>query len=276
MPESTAPGLPLDAHVDTAAKSLDQVASVVTGNSWPERCSLAELARILTLMYGAKAPTESSLKKWSVTGVFKDCLSPEPLTEQQALPSFTREALMRPRRSGRPGLCLNTDKALDKVYEQWPHLADSTPNAVFQLAVAQASDRLKEAMLSFAPAVAPQPHAPSSPPLVPQVAAAPSQVRPVGVPATASEESQLDRIERLVSSFHAELASVKRELAQISSPRNNLLTKLDDAVLRFQQVLTSGARGTGGSDPLVEAKRDRDMGVLKGMLSEILDHLAAK
>lgn len=273
MTETSTPAKPPQIPVDTEAQSDPSPSGVGTSNSWPARCSLAELARILTLMYGPQAPTESSLKKWSVIGVFDSCLAPEPLTEQQTLPSFTREALMRPRRVGRPGLCLDTEKALGKVYEQWPHLADSTPNAVFQLAVAQVSDRLQEAMLRTLPSpAAPQP-ADAAPAPASSAPTTPSAPIAVGAPLAGGGESQMDRIERLVNSLAEEMVAIRREMAQISSPRNNLLTKLDDAVMRAQQVLSSGTRGAGGSDPLVEAKRDRDMGVLKSMLSDILSRL---
>ncbi|WP_298705859.1 hypothetical protein [uncultured Variovorax sp.] len=273
MPESTVPLPTPSAPVASLATGGDQIASSVNSNSWPERCTLAELARILTMMYGGQAPSESSLKKWSSSGVFNGCVVVEPLTEQQALPSFTREALLRPRRAGRPGHCLDTGMALEKVYEQWPHLTETAPDKVLQLAVARVSDHLQGVMKSLVPAAAattaPGP-TPSGVTALPPAAASPLAV--AASPAAGASETQLDRIERLVDALVVEVAVIKREMAQVSSPRNNLLTKLDDAVTRAQQALASGTRGTGG-DPLAEAKRERDMGVLKGMMGEILGRL---
>ncbi|MBS0454075.1 MAG: hypothetical protein JSS14_22460 [Proteobacteria bacterium] len=231
--------------------------------SWPPFTTLAELARILTLMHGAHAPTESSLKKWNLNGVFADCQVTEAdlASVSAGLPSssFTREALLRPRRAGRPGLMLDTRRAIGKVHEQWPHLANSSPQAVLDLAVAQTADRLQEAVKALVPIAAPA------------AAAGPAAGAP-SVPDAllAKIERRLDQLDQL----HEEVVALRREIAQFSALRNNLITKMDDAVLRAQEALSGNvARAAGGIDPLVEARRDRDMGVLKSTMSEILETL---
>ena len=69
------------------------------------------------------------------------------------------------------------------------------------------------------------------------------------------------------------MAALKREVAQFGALRNNLITRLDDAVARAKEALASGVPGGGSIDPLVEARRDRDMGVIKSTLAEILSAL---
>ena len=72
----------------------------------------------------------------------------------------------------------------------------------------------------------------------------------------------------------AGMAMVQREVAQFSAIRNNLVTRLDEAVSRAKESLDGLHVKTGqGSDPLVEARRDRDMGVLKSKLDSILGAL---
>ena len=71
-----------------------------------------------------------------------------------------------------------------------------------------------------------------------------------------------------------EMAAVRRELAQFSTLRNNLITKLDDVVARAKDSFAGGAQTGGpGFDPLAEARRDRDMGIMKSTLAEILASL---
>src|SRR5437868_6003715 len=98
-----------------------------SGRGWPPYCSLAELARIMTMVHGHQAPTESSLKKWSAGGEFNSCIVKDSAGLDPApVPAFTREALMRGRtRGGRPGLRLDTRRAITRIYELWPHLADT-------------------------------------------------------------------------------------------------------------------------------------------------------
>lgn len=82
----------------------------------------------------------------------------------------------------------------------------------------------------------------------------------------------LQKIEVQLSALQEEVVAVKRELAQFSALRNNLITRLDDAVARAQEALAGRTSGPG-PDPLVEARRDRDMGILKSMMGEILETL---
>ncbi|MDM0078942.1 hypothetical protein QTH90_31370 [Variovorax sp. J2P1-59] len=218
---------------------------------WPPVCSLAELGRMLTMMHGHEAPTESSLKKWSASGEFTTCGAPE-----QSLSHFSLadDALRQPRRGGRPGLRLDTRLAIRRVYELWPHLTDTGSQAVLDLAVARATENL-ESRLTHLIAIAPAPS--------PSVPAGPEP-----------EAEILGELLRQVVSLRQEMAEVKREVAQFSAMRNNLITKLDDAVARAQEAIAVGSGRSGsGSDPLVEARRDRDMGVVKSMLSEILSTL---
>ncbi|KWT69586.1 hypothetical protein APY03_6946 [Variovorax sp. WDL1] len=80
-----------------------------------------------------------------------------------------------------------------------------------------------------------------------------------------------------MTAMFKELVEVKRELVQFAALRNNLITKLDDAVARTQEAMAAtGSRVSGGPDPLVEARRDRDIGVVKSMLTEILEALCKK
>ncbi len=143
-----------------------------SGAGWPPFCSLAELARMLTMMHGNQAPTESSLKKWSAAGEFDRCVA----TDQSAAASpepraFTREDLLRRgKRAGRPGLRLDTRAAIARVYELWPHLTDTGSQAVLDLAVARVAEGSSHD--------SPRSHLPRErPPLPPTRASAPVQVR---------------------------------------------------------------------------------------------------
>lgn len=237
-----------------------RLAPVSGTQGWPPFCTLAELARILTMLHGHQAPTESSLKKWSAAGEFSSCIAPQAAEHEFGPPpaSFTGEALSRSRRGGRPGLRLDTRLAIARVYELWPHLTDTGSQAILDLAVARAADSLE---LRLTRLVASSP-APSSPVLA-------------AAPATAHDSSSelLGELLGQMKSLRQEMAEVKREMAQFSAMRNNLITKLDDAVARAQEAIGGGSRSGGGPDPLVEARRDRDMGVVKSMLSEILESL---
>lgn len=67
------------------------------------------------------------------------------------------------------------------------------------------------------------------------------------------------------------MAAVRRELAQFSALRNNLITRLDDVVARAKEAVAGNVTAAAPNpDPLAEARRDRDMGVMKSTLSEIL------
>lgn len=223
-------------------------------HGWPPFCSLAELARILTLVHGVRAPTESSLKKWSAAGVFRPCIATEDEVLQAApAPSPVQALLQRPRRAGRPGLTLRTEQAIGRVHELWPFLGDSDPHAVVELVVARTADHLRSALGQA------QATGASVPP-----------ARPEDHPASPTPPG-LDAIERQLTVLTQEMAALKREVAQFSALRNNLITRLDDAVVHAKDALAAGAGK--GHDPLVEARRDRDMGVMKSTLSEILDTL---
>lgn len=218
---------------------------------WPVTCTLAELGRILTLVHGPLAPSESSLKKWNAMGVFEGCTPDDSGPTADTSESFTRESLRRPRRAGRPGLHLNTALAIQRVRDQWPHLAHTDTQAIVELAVARTADRLQSAV---------------------------AQLRPSGAMAEGAStplpraDATLQRIEVQLVALQEELIAVKRELTQFSALRNNLITKLDEAVARAQDALSGRSPG-GGPDPLVEARRDRDMGVLKSMMGDILEAL---
>lgn len=236
-----------------------------TGHGWPPLCTLADLARILTMIHGHQAPTESSLKKWSAGGEFSRCAAAPIPDEPGQAPSssFTREALLRRQRGGRPGLRLDTRLAINRVYELWPHLTDTSSHAVLDLAVARAADSLESRLHHLVSHALP----------APSPAPASTAVDPVAPPPNELVQELL----RQITSMREEMTEVRREVAQFSAMRNNLITKLDDAVARAQEAIASGgARSGGGTDPLVEARRDRDMGVVKSMLTEILESVNRK
>jgi hypothetical protein len=217
---------------------------------WPPVCTLAELARILTLVHGVRAPTESSLKKWSAAGAFRSCVaSDDEVAAAQAPSSIVHAALQRPRRAGRPGLQLSTAKALGRVYELWPFLAESDNQAVVELVVARTADHLRSAMGQAMMPATPVPASPDS-----------------GVPGAGV--AALEQIELQLAALAHDVNALKREVAQFAALRNNLITRLDDAVTHAKEALAGGR--PSGVDPLVEARRDRDMGVMKSTLAEIL------
>lgn len=220
------------------------------------------------MVHGHQAPTESSLKKWSAAGEFDACIAADdpPSADRPPEPrAFTREALLqRGKRAGRPGLRLNTRAAIARVYELWPHLADTGAQARLDLAVARVAEGLQSRLAQIAPAT--QPPSPPSP-----ANQAARSVEPVQAAPT------LQDLERKMTAMHRELVEVKRELVQFTALRNNLITRLDDAVARTQEAMSAtGGRASSGPDPLVEARRDRDMGVVKSMLSEILESLGKR
>jgi DNA-binding transcriptional MerR regulator len=215
-----------------------------SAQAWPPACTLAELGRILTMMHGAHAPSESLLKRWNANGVFQDCAL---TAANESDRSFTQRALARPQRAGRPGLRLDTGLAIQKVREQWPQLAQSDTQAILELAVARTADRLQSTLAQWIPA---NPRA-----------------DPGALPAT------LEKIEERLAALQDEMARVKRELAQFSALRNNLITRLDEAVARTQEALSTHAP-SAGLDPLGEARRERDMGLLKSMMGDVLETLA--
>ena len=223
------------------------------------------------MMHRHQAPTESSLKKWSAAGEFDGCVAADQTPAADLPPeprSFTREDLLRRgKRAGRPGLRLNTRAAITRVYELWPHLADTGSQALLDLAVARVAESLQSRLTQIAPTR--QPPSPPSP--GEQAAPAARSIEPAEIAPT------LQDLERKMIAMHKELVEVKRELVQFTALRNNVITRLDDAVARAQEAIAAGGqRAGGGSDPLVEARRDRDMGVVKSMLAEILASLSKK
>ncbi|MDR6536669.1 hypothetical protein J2739_002442 [Variovorax soli] len=173
------------------------------------------------------------------------------LPAPEAPSSLVGQALQRPSRAGRRGLRLRTSLAIAKVYERWPFLADSDPQAMVELVVARTADHLRSAIIQAAPLSTAWPSAPA-----------------VAATSRADESAAvLQGMERQIALLSQEMAAVKREMAQFSALRNNLITKLDEAVARVKDAL--GGTPSGGVDPLVEARRDRDMGIMKSTLSEI-------
>jgi len=232
---------------------LPSVAASLQG--WPPRCSLAELARILTMLHGHQAPSESSLKKWSAAGAFSDCVAPPQETAERAPSSATRDALRRQPRGGRPGLRLHTQRAIARVYAQWPHLGGPGAPAALDLAAARAADHL-EARLG---------------PVLSAAVLAATAAEPVARADSVafSTEAALQHVLEQMTAMRQEMARMRGELAQFTAMRNNLITKLDNAVSRAQGSMGGGA-SAAGVDPLIEARHNRDMGVLKSMLGEIL------
>ncbi|WP_143684601.1 hypothetical protein [Variovorax sp. KK3] len=230
-------------------------------SGWPPYCTLAELSRILTLVYGVRAPTESSLKKWSAAGVFRPCIATEEDHQRSAShpPTAAHALLQRPRRAGRPGLTLRTHEAIALVHEIWPFLADSDSHAVVELVVARTADHLRSA-LDHAKSVKV-----STPLGTPSIADS--------APSVPGPGPGLQAIERQLEALAHEMGGLKREVAQFSALRNNLITRLDEAVVLAKESLAAGTSSARGVDPLVEARRDRDMGLMKSTLSEILDAL---
>lgn len=183
-------------------------------------------------------------------GIFEGCTVDDAM-RVAVEESFTQESLRRPRRAGRPGLRLHTERAIQRAQDQWPHLRHADTQAIVELAVARTADRLQSAVEHLRPSGTPDEVAPTLSPRV---------------------EATFQKIQLDLAALHEEMIGVKRELAQFSALRNNLITKLDEAVARAQDAL-SGRNPGAGPDPLVEARRDRDMGLLKSMMGDILELL---
>lgn len=152
------------------------------------------------------------------------------------------------RGAGRPGLRLDVQKAIALVLTQWPHLTDTSSDSV---------------------AASPSPAATSTQASVDR----PSD----SSPREALPAAELTAIANQLTALQEEMRAVRREVAQFSALRNNLVTRLDEVVARAQEIVALGSRNSsGGHDPLVEARRDRDMGVLKSMMGEILQALEGR
>ena len=232
---------------------------------WPRTSSIADLGRILVILHGASAPSDATLKKWSASGEFRECLVGEhPTVEDVAHAEKTsRKGGATHSRPGRPGLQLVTDKAIARVYELWPQLADSDPKAVFEQAVARTARQLAAAIG----------------PLIQESSAAVASRSSVATPyrvGAASEAHEIwqQRMEQMLSTLSQDVKDLRREMAQFTALRNNLITRLDEVVARSRESLLASTRSEGGAnDPIVEARRDRDMGVLKSTIDQILSAL---
>lgn len=233
--------------------------------AWPEISSVADLGRILVILHGASAPSEAMLKKWSASGEFRECLI---ASRGEADPAGQEGASVKgtvlPGKPGRPGLRLATDKAIARVYELWPQLADSDPKAVFEEAVArtarQLSAVLRPLMHDQATPVAP--------------AQRPFEAAPSAAPPSEELGEWQRRIEQVLVTLGDDVREMRREMAQFAALRNNLITRLDEVVARSRETLLATARADGGgANPIVEARRDRDMGVLKSTIDQILSSL---
>lgn len=231
---------------------------------WPEISSVADLGRILVILHGASAPSEAMLKKWSASGEFRDCLiAPRGDVDAGGQEGANAKATVLPGKPGRPGLRLATDKAIARVYELWPQLADSDPKAVFEEAVARTARQLSAALR-------PLMHDQTAP-------AAPVQRAPEAAPSARPPEELGEwqrRIEQVLVGLGDDVREMRREMAQFAALRNNLITRLDEVVARSRESLLATARTDGGgTNPIVEARRDRDMGVLKSTIDQILSSL---
>jgi hypothetical protein len=234
--------------------------------AWPEISSVADLGRILVILHGASAPSEAMLKKWSASGEFRECLiASRGEADPNGQDAPHAKGTVPPGKPGRPGLRLATDKAIARVYELWPQLADSDPKAVFEEAVARTARQLSAVLR-------PLMHDQATPAPVP--AHRPSEATPSSAqPAEALVEWQL-RIEQVLVALGDDVREMRREMAQFAALRNNLITRLDEVVARSRETLLATARADGGgSNPIVEARRDRDMGVLKSTIDQILSSL---
>lgn len=216
---------------------------------------MAELGRILVILHGASAPSEATLKKWSAAGEFRSCRVPDAAPE--AAGETGGKSAATHARPGRPGLQLVTDQAITRVYELWPQLGDSDPKAIFEQAVARTARQLASAI---APLVQHKPAAP--------LPAAPATAAPLGTSAAASDWQQ--RMEQVMVTLAQDVKDLRREMAQFAAMRNNLITRLDEVVARSRESLLAAGRTDGGSDPIVEARRDRDMGVIKSTMEQII------
>lgn len=222
---------------------------------WPPHCTLAQLARILTMLHGHQAPTESTLKKWSAAGTFSDCVLAPDETIEPAPSSATRDVLLSPPRAGRPGLRLRTQGALAKVHAQWPHLGGTAAPAALDLAAARAADHLEARLAPVLSAVALNSVAPE-----PVAGAAPQ---------ACNTGAALAQVLEQMTAMRQEMARLRGELTQFTAMRNNLITKLDNVVSRARDSIGASAHAAS-VDPLIEARHNRDMGVVKSMLGEIL------
>ena len=217
---------------------------------WPRYCSIADLGRMLVILHGTHAPSDALLKKWSAAGEFRACRATgdESAAGEDDVPAK--------RAPGRPGLQLLTDKAGARVYELWPQLADAEPKAVFEEAVARTVRQLSSA-------------------IGPLVSDRPTPASPETQPTSERTTAWQTRMEQTLGALAQDVKDLRREMAQFSAMRNNLITRLDEVVARSREAMLAAGRsdGTGGADPIVEARRDRDMALIKSSMEQILGAL---
>lgn len=174
-------------------------------------------------------------------------------------PSSQQDGTTPTSRPGRPGLQLDTEAALARVYELWPQLAAADPKAIFEEAVARTARQLAAAI---GPLVREE-HA--------SVPEAPKARQDYMSPVPAEDWQR--RIEEQLSGLQRDLTEVRREMAQFSAMRNNLVVRLDEVVARSRDLTLAAGSSAAGADPIVEARRDRDMALIKSTLERILDLL---
>ena len=207
---------------------------------------------MLVILHGTNAPSDALLKKWSAAGEFRECRS----TADDV--ATTEEGSAPKRAPGRPGLQLLTDKAVSRVYELWPQLADADPKSIFEEAVARTARQLASAIG----------------PLVHDKTAAPAPVEAPAPQASAPASLWQQKMEDTLAALSHDIKDLKREMAQFSAMRNNLMTRLDEVVTRSREAMLTAGRGDGGgTDPIVEARRDRDMALIKSSMEQILSAL---
>jgi hypothetical protein len=199
------------------------------------------------MLHGASAPSEAMLKKWSAAGEFRGCLaSAESHSEDPGA-----HARVGPPKPGRPGLRLATERALARVHELWPRLAESDPGAVFELAVARTTHQLAAALA----------------PLVRDHSLAERAAPPSSVPSADDLAKWQQTVDGSLAAIAQDLKELRRELAQFNAMRNNLLTRLDEVVVRSREA--AAGREGAGADPLAEARRERDMRSLKSSVDQM-------
>lgn len=201
-------------------------------------CSLASLGRTLLARFGAHAPTDVTIRAWAAQGRFESCKAP-------------REAIYAPKQ-GKRGQLYIEDSAIARVCEIWPQLLDlTTPSPPMR-----GSER---------------PDPGDSTQLLAMIRAA------IGEQMTSfSASTKLPgEVQSMLSKVHEQnlgilelMRQIQRDFAQFNSQRNNMLLKMDEAITLMREA--KGSATSGGFDPLVEARRDRDMGHIKSSLERLL------
>ncbi|TAL65742.1 MAG: hypothetical protein EPN79_11220 [Burkholderiaceae bacterium] len=157
---------------------------------------------------------------------------------------------------------------MDRVYEMWPFLSENSAQSVLDLALDRTTEHLKQAIDTIvSKQVSAQPVEAANPPQAPATGGAAL----ADTPALDTRMSEWQRqINDKMEAMAASIAAVQREMAQFSKFSSNLVLRLDDAVAKTRESLASAhAHGGPAHDPLVEARRDRDMGIIKSSLESI-------